>query len=57
MGGSVMLDASVFIKHWRTKNKEKSLLEQLTRQYQNIYISAIAKYEVFVGAKEKDMDE
>ena len=52
-----MIDAGVFIKHWRSKNKENSLLPKLTRQFRKCFVSAIAKYEVLVGANETDMEE
>jgi predicted nucleic acid-binding protein len=53
-----MIDACVFIEHFRSKNKEKTLLGKLNQQREGrMYVSAIAKYEVLAGAKEEDMDE
>ena len=57
MEDSVIIDADVFIKHWRTKSNRETLFEQLDQQYENLFVSAVAKYEVFVGVDEKDRDE
>jgi predicted nucleic acid-binding protein len=54
---TVVMDASVFIEHWRSRNKADSLLAKLTRQWQKLCVSAVAKYEVLAGADEKDMNE
>ena len=56
MENAVVIDASVFIKHWRSKNKRETLLEQLRLQYRRLCVSAVAKYEVLVGADAKDMN-
>jgi predicted nucleic acid-binding protein len=53
----VMVDASVFIKHWRSKIRSETMLAQLTLQWQRLCVSAVAKYEVFVGVQDHDMDE
>jgi predicted nucleic acid-binding protein len=52
----VVVDTCVFVKHWRSKNKADTLLTKLLQQ-QNVYVSAVAKYEVLAGAGEKDMRE
>ena len=57
MEDSVVIDADVFIRHWRTKSNRETLFEQLNKQYRNLFVSAVAKYEVFVGVAEKDRDE
>ena len=57
MENSVVIDADVFIKHWRAQNKRGTLLTQLDQQYERLCVSAVAKYEVFVGVDEKDRDE
>ena len=57
MEDSVVIDADVFIKYWRTKSNRETLFEQLDQQYENLFVSAVAKYEVFVGVDEKDRDE
>ena len=53
----ILIDACVFIEHFRSRNKDDTLLAQLNRQSQKLYVSAVAKYEVFVGALEKDLPE
>ena len=53
----VMIDACVFIDYFRSKNKENTFLAKLTRGSRKCCTSAVAKYEVLVGADEKDLDE
>ena len=55
MENAVVIDACVFIKHWRSKNKAETLLTKLIQQQRDLYVSAVAKYEVLVGADAKDM--
>ena len=50
-----MIDACVFIEHWRSKNKEGTLLAKLHQQQRKLYVSAVAKYEVLAGADNEDM--
>jgi predicted nucleic acid-binding protein len=57
MENGVVVDSSVFIKHWRSKNKKETLLEQLRLQYRRLCVSAIAKYEVLIGVDKKSMNE
>ena len=56
MDFAVVIDSSVFIKHWRSKNRANTLLSELFRQ-RKVYVSAVAKYEVLAGVGEKDMHE
>jgi predicted nucleic acid-binding protein len=56
METTVVIDACVFVQHWRSKNKTNTLLAKLLRQ-RDVYVSAIAKYEVLIGADEEDMNE
>jgi len=53
----ILIDACLFIEHFRSKNKEGTLLTKLDEQSQTLYVSAIAKYEVLAGAHERDMSE
>jgi len=53
----VLIDACIFIEHFRSKNKEGTLFAKLNQQSQALYVSAIAKYEVLSGAHERDMQE
>ena len=55
MENAVIIDADVFIRHWRTKNRDESWFDQLNWQYKRLCISAVAKYEVLAGAKAEDM--
>jgi len=54
---TVMVDACVFIDYFRSKNKESTYLIRLTRQWQKLCVSAVAKYEVLSGTHERDMPE
>jgi len=53
---AVVIDSSVFIQHWRSKNRADTLLTELFQQ-RKVYVSAVAKYEVLAGVGEKDMHE
>jgi len=53
----VLIDACIFIEHFRSRNKEDTLFTKLNQQSQELYVSAIAKYEVLSGTHEKDMWE
>jgi predicted nucleic acid-binding protein len=53
----VLIDACVFIEHFRSKNKVGTFLAKLNRQSLELYVSAIAKYEVLAGAHERDVPE
>jgi len=55
MENAVIIDADVFIRHWRTRSRVESWFDQLNWQYQRLCVSAIAKYEVLAGAKAEDM--
>ena len=53
----VLIDACVFIEHFRSKNKDNTLFAKLIRQRRKLSVSAVAKYEVLAGAHERDMPE
>ena len=53
----VLIDACVFIEHFRSKHKEGTLFTKLNQQSQKLYVSAVAKYEVLAGAHERDMSK
>jgi len=55
MDNTAIVDACVFVEHWRSKNKNDSLLTKLHQQKRRLYVSAIAKYEVLAGAHDEDM--
>lgn len=57
MDSTVVIDACIFIDHFRSKNKENTLLSKLEQQQRKLCVSAVAKYEVLAGANEKDMEE
>ena len=50
----ICLDSTVVIDFYRKKQKRKSFLFKLSSSYQ-FYISAIVKYEIYRGDKEKDV--
>jgi len=56
METAVVIDACIFIKHWRSKNRANTLLTELL-QHRTAHVSAVAKYEVLIGADEREMDE
>ena len=56
METAVVIDACIFIKHWRSKNRADTLLTELL-QHRTAYVSTVAKYEVLIGADEREMDE
>jgi predicted nucleic acid-binding protein len=51
-----MCDTSVFIDHFRSKNKNNTYFDRLLADSDEFLVSAIAKYEVLCGAKEDDID-
>jgi len=57
MENTAIIDACVFIEHWRSKNKDGTLLTKLHRQRRKLYVSAVAKYEVLAGVPEEDMHQ
>ena len=46
----LFLDSGVFIRHFRERPREDSLLSKLGRQDCDLYCSTVAYYEVLVGA-------
>jgi predicted nucleic acid-binding protein len=46
----ILIDTSVVIDHFRKKNKQKSLLYELSKE-NTLFLSAISKFEFLVGAK------
>ncbi len=46
----VLLDTSVLIDNFRKKNKEKSLLVNLTYRFDKFCISSITEFEIYIGA-------
>ena len=57
MGIAVVIDSCVFIEYFRSKDKQKTLLSRIYQQQMELYVSAVAKYEVLSGAKVEHMDE
>ena len=55
MENTAIIDACVFIAHWRSKNKDGTLLTKLHQQRRKLYVSAVAKYEVLAGVPNEDM--
>jgi len=48
----ICLDTSVLIDYYRKKDKSKSLLFNLTKQYALFAVSAITEYELYIGNTE-----
>ena len=57
MGIAVVVDSCVFIEYFRSKNKANTLLSMLYQQQRELFVSAIAKYEVLSGVHERDLPE
>lgn len=53
---TVFLDSSVLIRHFRDQNRINSFYTQIRRGYDKLYISAIAKAEIFSYVKENDLE-
>jgi len=56
MPDTIMLDASVLIDHFRTKNKADTFYTKIVRQYGLRFISAIAKMEILYGARAETVE-
>jgi len=51
----ICLDTSILIDYYRKKDKSKSLFFRLTEKYALFTVSAITKYELYIGnSKEQD---
>ena len=46
----ILIDTSVVIDHFRKKNKQRSLLYELSKE-NRLFLSAISKFEFLVGTK------
>ena len=46
----ILIDTSVVIDHFRKKNKQRSLLYELSKE-NKLFLSAISKFEFLVGTK------
>lgn len=45
----VLIDTSVLIEYFRKQDKTKTFLYELAGKYADIYVSAITKFEIWVG--------
>jgi predicted nucleic acid-binding protein len=52
----ILIDTSVVIDHFRKKNKEKSLLYELSK-VNTLFLSAISKFEFLVGTKNSQISQ
>jgi len=52
----ILIDTSVVIDHFRKKNKQKSLLYELSKDNQ-LFLSAISKFEFLVGTKPSQISQ
>jgi len=46
----IMVDTSILIEYFRKKDKSKTKLFALSQKYENICISSITEFEIYVGA-------
>ncbi len=46
-----MVDTSILIDYFRKKDKSKTRLFALSQQYENLCISSITEFEIYMGAK------
>jgi len=52
----ILVDTSVVIDHFRKKNKQKSLLYELSKD-NKLFLSAISKFEFLVGTKPSQISQ
>jgi predicted nucleic acid-binding protein len=52
----VLLDSSVLIEHFRSRNKENTLYHQLRVQDDDFAISPFVEYEILAGSTDDDID-
>ena len=52
----ILIDTSVVIDHFRKKNKQKSLLYELSKG-NKLFLSAISKFEFLVGTKPSQISQ
>ncbi|MDR1963827.1 MAG: type II toxin-antitoxin system VapC family toxin [Planctomycetaceae bacterium] len=53
---AIFLDSSVLIRHFRDQNKINSFYTQIRSAYDKLYMSAIAKAEIFSYIKDNDIE-
>ena len=52
----VLLDTSILIDYYRKKDKRKSVLFELSKNYHSFAVSVITRYEIYIGAKIDQID-
>lgn len=52
----VLLDTSVLIDNFRKKDRERSLLVQLTDRFDGFCISSVTEFEIYTGATGTQLD-
>lgn len=52
----ILLDSSILVEHFRTKDKEASFFYQLASKEPNFGISTVTKYEILIGSKDTTDD-
>lgn len=52
----ILIDTSVLIDHFRKKNKKSSYLYKLSKN-NDLYLSAITKFEILIGTKEHQIND
>ncbi len=56
MEREVSVDSCIFIDYFRSRDKGATRLIRLRKDYDRLYVSAVAKYEVFAGASDECVD-
>ncbi|MDR2117457.1 MAG: type II toxin-antitoxin system VapC family toxin [Planctomycetaceae bacterium] len=52
MSSGIFIDSCIIINHWRTPNRDSSILSQIRQKHKYIYISVITEYEILNGMTE-----
>ena len=52
----ILIDTSVVIEYVRKKNKAKTILYELFKSYDELFISSITVFEIFVGVNIKNVN-
>ena len=52
----ILIDTSIIIEYVRKKNKAKTILYKLYKSYDELFISSITVFEIFVGVNIKNVN-
>ncbi len=54
--GKVLVDTSILIDHFRSKEKDRTILFKLSEAY-DLFVSAVTRFEIMVGSKRDQMEQ